>query len=220
MSAIGIAGSKIFMGTFAAAKAFSSISNASEAVLSFAADPALVATDIFKIDGGWSEVAGNIYRAKSPSGSGPYLVTAEGFDASSSSLYPAGTGAGNIYEAGTWTQITQVKDEGGITSNGGELSFKEYGFLEVGRKFRQPDVRSPSGLTVACYEDTSLSWYATVLAASKNRGVDYPFYILLPNGSKVYFSAYVSLKEVPDFQDYLETSLDLSIVNGFTRYSA
>lgn len=220
MSAIGIAGSKLFMGAYSAAVAFSSISNAAEAVLSCASNPALAEDDIFKMDGGWSEVAGNIYRAKSPSGSGPYLVTAEGFDSQSTALYPAGTGAGNIYEAGTWTQITQVKDEGGITSNGGELSFKEYGFLEVGRKFRQPDVRSPSGLTVACYEDTALSWYATVLAASKNRGVDYPFYILLPNGAKVYFSAYVSLKEVPDFQDYLETSLDLSIVNGFTRYSA
>lgn len=220
MSAIGIAGSKIFMGTYGAAKAFSSISNAAEAVLSFAADPSLVATDLFKMDGGWPEVAGNVYRAKAPSGAGPYLVTAEGFDSQSTTLYPAGTGAGNIYEASSWTQITQVKDEGGIQSNGGDLTFKEYGFLEVGRRFRQPDVRNPVGLTIQVYEDVSLGWYANVLAASKNRGTDYPFYILLPNGAKVYFSAYVSLREVPDFQDYLETSVDLAIVNGFVRYSA
>jgi len=220
MSAIGVAGSKIFMGVYSAAQAFSSISNASEAVLSFASNPSLSANDLFKLDGGWSEVAGNIYRAKSPSGSGPYLVTAEGFDSQSTSLYPAGSGGGNIYEAGTWTQITQVKDDGGITSNGGDLTFKEYGFLETGRKSRQPDVRNPSGLSVVCYEDISLSWYATVLAASKNRGVDYPFYILLPNGAKIYFSAYVSIKEVPDFSDYLETTLDLSIVNGFVRYAS
>ena len=73
MSAIGVAGSKIFMGVYSAAQAFSSISNASEAVLSFASNPSLSANDLFKLDGGWSEVAGNIYRAKSPSGSGPYL---------------------------------------------------------------------------------------------------------------------------------------------------
>lgn len=220
MSAIGIAGSKIFMGSYSAAQAFSSISNASEAVLSFASNPALAEDDIFKLDGGWSEVAGNIYRAKSPSGSGPYLVTAEGFDSQSTTLYPAGTGAGNAYEAGSWTQITQVKDAGGITTNGGDLTFKEYGFLEVGKKFRQPDVRNPVGLTIQAYEDVSLSWYATVLAASKDRGNDYPFYILLPNGAKVYFSAYVSIKEVPDFADFLETTIDLSVVNGFVRYSA
>ncbi len=220
MSAIGIAGSKIFMGTYGAAKTFSSISNAAEAVLSFAADPALAEDDLFKMDGGWAEVAGNLFRAKGPAGAGPYLVTAEGFDSQSTTLYPAGTGAGNIYEASSWTQITQVKDEGGIQSNGGDLTFKEYGFLEVGRRFRQPDVRNPIGLTVALYEDVSLGWYASVLAASKNRGTDYPFYILLPNGAKIYFSAYVSLREVPDFQDYLETTVDLSIVNGFIRYSA
>jgi hypothetical protein len=220
MSAIGIAGSKIFMGAYSAAIAFESITNASEAVLSAATNPALAANDIFKLNTGWSEVNGNVLRAKTPSGSGPYLVTCEGLNSTSTSLYPAGTGAGTIQEAGSWVQITQVKDEGGITSNGGELSFKEYGFLEVGRKFRQPDVRSPSGLTVACYEDTALPWYATVLAASKNRGTDYPFYILLPNGAKVYFSAYVSLTEAPNFADYLETSLDLSIVNGYTRYAA
>jgi hypothetical protein len=208
------------MGAYSAAIAFESITNAAEAVLSAATNPALAANDIFKLNTGWSEVSGNVLRAKTPSGSGPYLVTCEGLNSTSTNLYPAGTGAGTIQEAGSWVQITQVKDEGGITSNGGELSFKEYGFLEVGRKFRQPDVRSPSGLTVACYEDTALPWHATVLAASKNRGVDYPFYILLPNGAKVYFSAYVSLKEVPDFQDYLETSVDLSIVNGFTRYAA
>lgn len=220
MAAIGVPGSKIFMGTYSAAQAFSSITNASEAVLSFTANPSLAANDIFKMTGGWSEASGNLFRAKSPSGSGPYLVTAEGFDSTSTTLYPAGTGAGNAYEAGTFTQITQVKDQGGITTSGGDLTFKEYGFLEVGRKNRTPDVRNPVGLQVKCYEDVSLSWYATVLAASKNRGVDYPFYILLPNGAKIYFSAYVSLTEVPDFQDFLETTIDLSIVNGFTRYAS
>lgn len=220
MSAIGVPGSKVYMGTYGAAKAFSSISNAAEAVLSFAADPALAEDDLFKMDGGWSEVAGNVFRAKSPSGAGPYLVTAEGFDSQSTTLYPAGSGAGNIYEASSWTQITQVKDEGGISSSGGDLTFREYGYLEVGRKFRQPDVRNPVGLQVICYEDVSLGWYANVLAASKNRGVDYPFYILLPNGAKVYFSAYVSITEVPNFSDYLETTIDLSLVNGFTRYAS
>ena len=220
MSAIGIAGSKIFMGSYSAAQAFSSISNAAEAVMSFVGDPSLLAGDIFKLDSGWSEAAGNVFRAKSPSGSGPYLVTAEGFDSQSTSLYPAGSGAGNIYEAGSFAQITQVKDEGGIVSNGGDLTFKKYGFLEVGKKFRQPDVRNPVGLSINVYEDVSLGWYASVLAASKNRGTDYPFYILLPNGAKVYFSAYVSIKEVPEFADYLETTIDLSIVNGFVRYAS
>jgi hypothetical protein len=220
MSAIGIAGSKIFMGSYGTARPFSSITNAAEAVMSFAADPALVANDIFKLDTGWSEVGGNVYRAKSPSGSGPFLVTAEGFDSQNVNLYPTGSGAGNAFEAGSFQQITQVKDEGGIVSTGGDLTFKEYGFLEVGKKFRQPDVRNPVGLSVNVYEDVSLAWYSAVLAASKNRGVDYPWYILLPNGAKVYFSAYVSIKEVPEFADYLETTIDLSIVNGFVRYAS
>lgn len=220
MSAIGVPGSKVFMGSYGAAQAFSSISNAAEAVLSFASNPALAEDDIFKMAGGWSEVDGNLFRAKSPSGAGPYLVTAEGFDSQSTTLYPAGSGAGNTYEASGFAQITQVKDENGISVSGGDLTYKEYGFLEVGRKNRTPDVRNPVGMQITCYEDVSLGWYASVLAASKNRGVDYPFYILLPNGAKVYFSAYVSITEVPNFADYLETTIDLAIVNGFTRYSA
>lgn len=219
MSAIGVAGSKVFIGTYGAAKTFSSISNASEAVLSFASDPSLAEDDIYKMISGWSEDSGNVFRAKSPSGSGPYLVTAEGFDTSSTTLYPAGTGSGTIYEAGSWTQITQVKDENGIQSSGGEMQFKDYGFLEVGRKFRQPDVRSPNGLTITVYEDTALAWYATLLAASRNTGADYPFYILLPNGAKIYFSAIVSLG-VPEFQNFLEAKIELSIVNGYIRYAS
>lgn len=221
MSAIGVAGSKVFMGTYGAAKTFSSITNASEAVMSFASDPSLAANDIFKMISGWSEDSGNVFRAKSPSGSGPYLVTAEGFDTTSTTLYPAGTGAGTVYEASSFTQITQVKDENGIVSSGGELQFNEYGFLEVGRKFSQPDVRSPYRLTLNVYEDVTLGWYASVLAASRNRGVDYPWYILLPNGAKIYMSAYVSMKPVPVFSTkYVETSIELALVNGVIRYAS
>lgn len=220
MSAIGIAGSKLFIGSYSAAKAFSSITNAAEAVLSFAADPSLAEDDLFKMDGGWPEVAGNLYRAKGPAGTGPYTVTAEGFDSQNTSLYPAGTGAGNIYEASSWVQVTQVKDEGGISSSGGDLTFSEYGFLETGRKVRTPDVRNPVGLSVVCYSDDALGWFSTVKAASDDRGNDYPFYILLPTGAKRYFSAYVSLAPVEDFSKYLEVKLDLALVNGVTRYAA
>lgn len=214
-------GSKFYIGSaYGADKTYTTASNASECVLSFAADPALATGDYFQINCGWEEIDGNVYRVKTASGAGPYLVTIEGLDTSSTTMFPAGGGAsGTVREVSTWTEITQVETP---STSGGEQQFINYQLISASREKRLPSYRSAQGIQLTFFDDPTLAWYATVLAASLDNANDYCMKIDLKSGAKIVTAGYWSLQKMPSMaaNTPMKSNIDVAIVNDAVRYAS
>ena len=75
---------------------------------------------------------------------------------------------------------------------------------------RIPTTRSPIEVGLPLYFDPTLSWWATVLAASEG-STPLAVRFVFPNSSKLVANAYWSLLEVPTIEDStLRTRIDLS----------
>jgi len=214
-------GSKFYIGSaYAANKTFTTASNASECVLSFAADPALATGDFFEINCGWEAVDGNIYRVKTASGTGPYLVTIEGLNTTDTAVFPAG-GAdnGTVREVTTWTEITQVETP---TTSGGEQQFINYQMLASDRERRLPSFRNAQGIQLTFFDDPTLAWYSSVLAASNNNANPYAIKVDLKSGAKIVASGYWSLQKMPNMaaNTPMTASIDIAIRNDVVRYAS
>lgn len=213
-------GSKFFIGSaYGAAKTFSSISNAAEAVMSFAADPSLATGDIIEITSGWEAISGNVYRVKSVSGTGPYLVTVEGLDTTDTAMFAAGAGAGTVREVTAWTEITQVEAP---STSGGEQQFINYQTISMDRERRLPSYRSAQSLKLTVFDDPTLNWYATVLAANNANQTAYVGKAELKSGAKLFWSGYWSLQRIPQMQanQLMKADIDIAFVNDVVRYAA
>lgn len=213
-------GSKFYIAaTFGAAKTFSTISNAAEAVASFAADPALAVGDMFEISSGWERLDKRVVRVKTASGAGPYLVTLEGVNTTDTNLYPAAGGAGTVREVLTWTEITQVESP---STSGGEQQFVNYQPLSADMEKRIPSYRSAQGIQLTFFDDPTLAWYAAVQAASDTNQSLYPVKIELKSGARIYASGYWTLKEMPDMSANtpMKSSIDIALASSLTRYAS
>lgn len=213
-------GSKFYIGsTYGAAKTFSSISNAAEAVASFAADPALAIGDLMEVTSGWERLDKRVVRVKAVSGAGPYLVTLEGIDTTDTNLFPAGNGAGTVREITAWTEITQVEAP---ETSGGEQQFVNYQPVASDLEKRLPSYRSAQGLKLTFFDDPTLAWYAAVQAASDNNQTLYAVKIELKSGARIFASGYWTLQEMPSMQANtpMKSTIDIAYAGRVTRYAA
>ena len=213
-------GTKFYIGsTYSSPKTFTSISNAAEAVASFAADPSLAAGDVIEITSGWEEINGNVYRVKAVAGAGPYLVTIEGLDTTDTARFAAGAGAGTVREVTAWTEITQVESP---NTSGGEMQFLTYQTLAMSRERRIPTYRSAQGLKLTVFDDPALAWYATVQAASVASQTAFCGKAELKSGAKLFFSGYWSLQEVPTMESgqLMKADIDVAYFNTVVRYAS
>lgn len=213
-------GSKFYIGsTYGADKAFSSISNASEAIASFAADPALAIGDIMEVTSGWERLNKRAVRVKAVSGAGPYLVTLEGIDTTDTNLYPAGNGAGTVREVSAWTEITQVETP---ETSGGDQQFINYQPLSDDLEKRLPSYRSAQGLKLTYFDDPALTWIPAVQAASDNNQTLYAAKIELKSGARIFASGYWTLQEMPSMQANtpMKSTIDVSYAGRVTRYAS
>ena len=101
---------------YAASLTVTAASNASECVLTVT--NTLSNGDYVEFTSGWSRANNRVFRVKSVGASN---VTLEGFDTTSTTLYPASSGTGSIRKINTWTQITQVLNS---TSSGGDPQYQ------------------------------------------------------------------------------------------------
>jgi hypothetical protein len=174
-----------------------------------------VVSDIFEVTSGWSRANGNVYRASAIATND---VTVEGLNTSSTTLFPAGSGTGTIREVTAWTQITQILDTG---TNGGDQQFVTYSFLEDSAEHQIPTVKSPISFNLTIGDDASLAHYAVLAAADADR-LQRVVRIVLPSGSPIYFSAYVTLQKTPTLvkNQVMGLKVTLSLINETTRYTS
>lgn len=214
-------GSKFYIGSaYGADKTFTTASNAAECVLSFAADPILATGDYFELNCGWEAADGNVFRVKSVAGAGPFLVTVEGFDTQDTDVYPAGGAAnGTVREVSTWTEITQVETP---NTSGGEQQFINYQLLASDRERRLPSYRSAQSVALTFFDDPTLAWYASVLAASNDNANPYCMKVDLKSGAKIVMSGYWSLQKMPQMQANtpMKANIDVALRNDTVRYAS
>lgn len=201
--------------TYGSAKALTAFSNANPGVATLAASHGIIVSDIFEITSGWSRANGNVYRASAVSTND---VTVEGLDTSSTSLFAAGSGTGTIREVTAWTQITQVLE---VSTTGGEQQFVTYSFLEDDAEHQIPTVKSPISFKFKIGDDASLAHYSVLASADADR-LQRAMRIVLPSGSPIYFSAYVTLQKTPTLtkNEVMGLEVTLSLINQVTRYAS
>lgn len=173
---------------YASALTVTAASNASEAVLTVT--NTLAAGDIVEFTSGWSNANNRLFRIKSPSGSN---VTLEGFDTSSTVLFPAASGTGTIRKINTWTQITQVLE---CTSSGGDPQYTTYSFLEQNFDTQIPTTTSAQSIAMTIADDPNLAGYAALKAAALTRAVT-GLRATLPQGGYIFYNAIVAFDETP-----------------------
>lgn len=209
-------GATISMGSsYGASMDLTAFSNANPGVMTLEASHGITVGDIFEATSGWSRANGNVYRASAVATND---VTVEGLNTSSTTLFPAGSGTGSIREVSAWTQITQILD---TATEGGEQQFVTYSFLEDDAEHQIPTVKSPIVFRLTIGDDASLSHYAVLAAADADRQ-QRAIRVLLPSGSPIYFSAYVTLQKTPTLtkNQVMGLPVTMSLINQVTRYTS
>lgn len=209
-------GATIAIGSvYGATKALSAFSNANPGVATLEASHGIAVGDIFEVTSGWSRANGNVYRASVVATND---VSVEGLNTSSTTMFPAGSGTGTVREVTGWQQITQVLE---LASSGGDQQFVTYSPLEDDAEHQIPTVKSPVSIKMKIGDDATLPHYAVLAAADADRQ-QRVIRILLPSGSPIYFSAYVTLQKTPTLtkNEVMGLEVTLSLINQVTRYTS
>lgn len=174
---------------YAAAIAFTAISNANPAVCSAAAHP-FANGDLVEVTSGWSKINGRIVRVSGVT-AGTYAL--EGIDTSDQTKFVPGGGLGTVRKITSRTQIQQILD---TNSSGGEMQFTKYAFLENDFETQLPTNSSAQSLAITIADDPSLPGYIALKAASDARAPR-ALVVALPNGSSLLYNGIFSLDETP-----------------------
>jgi hypothetical protein len=206
--------------TFGASKAFASITNATSAVASFAADPALADLDIFYVPtSGWEDATGRVLRADNPTGTGPYSVTFDGFNTSDTNRYPAGAGAGSIIEVLTWATIGQILGDT-FNPSGDEQQYLTWQYLSANRQQQMPTTRTPGVINFEVHDDANDAGQLAVFS-SQDQAAETPFRITLRDDTVILGLAFFSISNIPLLQgnNIVRRAVSLSFQQIPTTYA-
>lgn len=173
---------------YAASLTVTAASNASAAVLTVT--NTLAVGDYVEFTSGWSRANGRIFRLSAASGTS---VTLEGFDTSSTTLFPAGSGTGSIRKINTWTQITQLLE---LTSSGGDPQYLTYSFLEQDYDTQIPTTTSAQSLAFTIADDPTLAGYTSIKTVAQTRAAT-ALRATLPQGGFILYNGIFAFDETP-----------------------
>lgn len=201
--------------TYASSLSFSAISNATDAVCTVTGST-IVAGDYVEVTSGWGLLDKRVVRAKT--GTSATSLILEGVDTSDTSKYPATTGAGSVRKISAWTDLSQVKS---VSASGGTQNYADITSIVDVVERKIPTTRSAIDMTIDCYDDPTLGWYADVSVADAAR-TPYGLVMKFPNGSKLAANAYWSLLKVPTMavNEALMTQISLSYAAEPVRYTS
>lgn len=200
--------------TYGSAVNMTALSNAAEAVATLAAGHGVVVGDYLEVTSGWSRLNRRIVRVKTVVTND---VTLEGFNTVSTVNFPAGGGVGSIRRITAWERLSQVFD---IASSGGDQQYEDATDFDNDVEEKIPTIRSAISQTLQFYDDPSLTWYATVAAAS-DAVTPAGFRMAMPSGSQLVANAYWSLQREPIVQrnKVVAAKVDLSYAAPSMRYA-
>jgi hypothetical protein len=175
--------------TYGSAKTVTAITNANPGVAS-STSHGLNNGDILSMVSGWSNLNNRVVRV---AGSATNTFNLEGVDTTSTTLFPAGSGAGTATPITAFTQISQIM---GFTTSGGDQQFANFSFLEQNFETQIPTIFSAQSIQLEIADDPSLAGYQALKAASDARAVRV-LKLQLADGSLILYQGYVSFNETP-----------------------
>lgn len=201
--------------TYGSSVVMSALSNAAEAVATLGAGHGVLVGDWLEVNSGWGLLNGRVLRVKAVAAND---VTLEGMNTVATAKFPAGTGIGSIRRITAWDQLSQLKN---VSTSGGEQQFADATDLDNDVEVKIPTIKSARTMTLEVFDDPTLAWYATVLAAS-DAVVPTAVLIQPPNGSKLASNAYWGLAKEPNVQknEVLTSTITLTMTAESTRYTS
>ena len=200
--------------TYGTAKTISAITNANPGVATSTAH-GLTNGTYGELVSGWANLNNRVVRLANQVTNAFDL---EGIDTSSTTLYPAASGAGSFTPITGWQQISQIM---GLTTSGGDQEFTDYSFLEQNFKTQIPTTTSAQSIKLEIADDPSLAGYIALKAASDARAVR-TLRLQLPDGSLILYRGYVSFNETPtlDKGALMKVSASFSLLARPVRYAS
>lgn len=198
--------------TYAAALAFTAISNASEAVATVVGGT-LAAGDIVLLTSGWSKLDNKVVRVKVATAT---AITLEGIDTTDIQVFPAGNGSGTMKKVLTWVQIPQVTD---LAFSGGEQNYLDVVFLENDQGKQIPTDKSAASMVLTIADDPAQAFNAVLMAADAGKAVQ-AARLNLPGSDTLLYGAYTSFSKQPAVSrnNLLTRTVNLALQAEPTRY--
>jgi len=198
--------------TYAAALAFTAISNASEAVATVVGGT-LAAGDIVLLSSGWSKLDNKVVRVKAATAT---AITLEGIDTTDTQIFPALSGLGSMKKILTWVQIPQVTD---LAFSGGEQNYLDVVFLENDQGKQIPTDKSAASMVLTIADDPAQPFNSVLLAADAGKQVQ-AARLNLPGNDTLLYGAYTSFSKQPAVSrnNLLTRTVNLALQAEPTRY--
>lgn len=200
--------------TYGTAKAISAISNANPGVATSAAH-GFNNSDFVSVTSGWSNLNNRVVRV---AGQTTNNYNLDGIDTTSTTLYPAGSGAGSATPITAWQQISQIL---GFETQGGDQQFTTFSFLEQNFESQIPTVTSAQSIRITVADDPNLAGYQALKAAADARAIR-ALRLTLPDGSFILYQGYVSFNETPTVTkgNVMSVQATISLQSRPVRYAS
>jgi hypothetical protein len=200
--------------TYAVSQAISAITNAEPAVAS-STGHGLVDGDIIEVKSGWNPLNDRIFKADQQDAGSFSLLGTNTMDAT---RFPAGGGVGSFRKVTAWQQIQQITE---CTTNGGDMQFTTYSFLENDFESQLPTQASAMSLQMTIADDPTLPGYQALKRAAETREIR-ALRAQMPDGTAIFYNGYVSFNETPTMNkgNIMTVSATFSLLSRPMRYSA
>lgn len=199
---------------FSTAILAAAISNANPAVVS-AAGHGLEDGDVLVVTSGWTRLNDKVARVTDSKADSFAL---ESIDTTKTTVYTAGAGTGSVRSVSSWAQIAQITE---VATSGGDQQFTTFGFLEDDDDRQLPTTKSPISMTITVADDPLLAYVPVCETADEDKEARV-VRLTLPNGSVIYYNAYVSITSTPTLSrnNIMTRVITLSLASRPTRYQA
>lgn len=195
-----------------AAKTVSAITNANPAVASATAHGFSTNDELLFLSS-WEDASNNVWKATNIDANS---LSLQGLDATSTTQYPAGSGAGTLQKVGAWTEIPQVLN---IQGNGGDVKTVSIEPLNKRNAISVPVGFNPMTLTLTLGHDPSLAAYQQMVALSRLMA-QVAFKLILSGGGVGYGFGYLSVSEMPNITkgQANQVQASISMLGRFITY--
>lgn len=200
---------------FAAPRATTAVTNATEAVVT-SAGHGFSNGDILEVTSGWGRLNLRAVRIKGITTDSFIL---EGVDTSNTNFFPAGTGVGSVRKATAFTQITQVLS---ASSSGGDPKTVSFKYIESDVEFSLNDGFTATSQSLDLDADSIGSLGYTALKSLTDTQTNTILRTLTRSGSVMLQPCTVALNESVKLQDNQVNRVTCAF-NGnsrLTRYAA
>jgi hypothetical protein len=181
--------------TYAVASAYatpvtvSAASNATECVLTTATNT-YATGDFVEFTSTWTRANLRVFRVKAATSTS---VTLEGFDTTSTKIFPAGGGAGSLRKISTWTSIPFMK---AFEVSGGDPKYGTEEFIDYPDEIQLPNGFSAITVKMTIADDPTLPHHAVLQAATDAVAVT-AVKATLPSGAPILYNGYPAFNPTP-----------------------